>query len=289
MAAFTALAAAISSGLGFVDMARWAATQQRAFHDLFTQLMGMNGGGFLAGTALIGASFAYGFLHAAVPGHGKFLIAGAGLSSRIGAFRLVGISLLASLTQAVTGIVLVYGSFSLLDITAGWAMSATNNILIPASYAAIAVIALILIRRSLVGFSRIWAAPDDTGHSHDGSCNHRHGPSIEETDAIRSWRDAAMLVLGIGLRPCTGAVFVLVAAWRMNLLVVGAVAAFAMAIGTGMLISLVALSATSARGATLMAAGAQYARVLVPVLQFIAGVTILLVALAFLIAPFTPL
>ncbi|MEM8664700.1 MAG: hypothetical protein AAGF49_11350, partial [Pseudomonadota bacterium] len=91
------------------------------------------------------------------------------------------------------------------------------------------------------------------------------------------------------LRPCTGAVFVLVAAWRMNLFVVGAASAFAMALGTGAFISLVALSAASARGATLFAAGAQYARVAVPVLQMIAGVAILLVALAFLFVTVLPI
>ncbi|MEO1103099.1 MAG: hypothetical protein AAFW98_05125 [Pseudomonadota bacterium] len=285
--AFLAMAVALSSGLGLIDMARWAATQQRAFYEMVQQLLALEGGSIIASTALIGACLAYGFVHAAIPGHGKFLIAGAGLASRITALRLVGLSLMASAAQAVTAIVLVYGSFALLDITAGWAMEVTDRILIPASYVAILVIALILIRRAARGLMAL-VRPATDGHNHGPGCNHRHGPTVEEADAIRSWRDAAMLVAGIGLRPCTGAVFVLVAAWRMNLVWVGVAAAFAMALGTGAFISLVALSATSARGATLFAAGAQYARVAVPVLQMLAGVAILLVALAFLTVSLFP-
>lgn len=296
--AFLALAGALSSGLGLVDMARWAAAQQRAFHDMVSQLLALDGGSTAATFALVGACLAYGFIHAAVPGHGKFLIAGAGLASRMSAMRLVGLSVLASLAQAVTAIVLVYGSFTLLDITAGWAMSATDRVLVPASYLAIAAIAVVLIRRALRGLAAVTSRGSANAHDHDhdhdhghdhAGCDHRHAPTIEEVDALRSWRDAVMLIAGIGLRPCTGAVFVLVAAWRIGLLWVGAGAAFAMALGTAAFISIVAVSAASARGATVFAAGASHARVVVPVLQLLAGVAILLVALAFLIATVLPL
>ena len=300
LAAFLALAGTLSSGLGLVDMARWAASQQRAFHNLVSQLLALDdGGGIAAPLALVGACLAYGFLHAAIPGHGKFLIAGAGLATRMSALRLVGLSALASLAQAVTAIVLVYGSFSLLDITAGWAMAATDRVLEPLSYLAIAGIAIVLIRRAVHGLAAWWPSlvgksgadhDHDHDHHHDhADCNHRHGPTLEEADAIRSWRDALALIVGIGLRPCTGAIFVLVAAWRLNLLAVGAAAAVAMAVGTGAFISLVAISAASARGATLFAAGSRYAGVAVPLIQLVAGVAILLIALAFMLVSLIPL
>ncbi|MBJ3777602.1 nickel/cobalt transporter [Acuticoccus mangrovi] len=320
---FTATAAVLSSGLGLVDMARWAAEQQRAFHTMVNELLGVNRHGGLASLGLVGACLAYGFLHAAIPGHGKFLIAGAGIASRISTVRLVGLSLAASLAQAATAIALVYGSFALLDITAGWAMAATDQILVPLSYLAILAIGLILIRRAISGFHGIWreqaarfgliapalAASDDHHHTHDHhahddhthgehvhdhdhdglcGCGHRHAPTPQEVEAIRSWRDAAMLVIGIGLRPCTGAVFVLVAAWRMHLFTVGAVAAVAMALGTGTFISLVAISATTARGATLFAAGVRNVGLAVPILQLGAGVAITLISVAFLIAGIWP-
>jgi len=292
-AGFLATAAILSSGLGLVDMARWAAEQQRAFHTMVQKLLALDGGGNAAAAGLVFACLAYGFVHAAIPGHGKFLIAGAGIASRISAIRLVGLSVAASFAQAVTAILLVYGSFSLLDITAGWAMTATDRVLIPLSYVAILVFGVILIRRALRGFA---AALRRAGlpevHDHDGDCHagcrHRHAPTPEEADAIRNWKDAAMLIAGIGLRPCTGAVFVLVAAWRMDLLAVGAASTFAMAVGTGAFISMVAVSATTARSATLIAAGMKNAGIAVPVLQLIAGAAIALIALAFLAVSLIP-
>lgn len=282
---FALLAVLMSSGLGLVDMARWAAAQQRAFHTMVGELISVREAGPLAVTALIGACFGYGFVHAAIPGHGKFLIAGAGLASRMSLSRLVALSAAASLAQAVSAMTLVYGGFALLDITAGWAMTATDRVLIPLSYLAILAIGLILVRRALRGLSAVagdlrWRL----GHGEEAGCGHRHGPTVAEAEAIGGWRDAVMLIASIGLRPCTGAVFVLVAAWRMDLLAVGAGAAVAMAVGTGAFVSLVALSAVTARGATLFAAGASRARVAVPLLQLVAGAAICLISVSFIAA-----
>ncbi len=161
VAAFFALAVALSTGLGLVDLAHWAGAQKRAFYDMITQLLSMEGSNALsASVTLLGACLAYGFIHAAVPGHGKFLIAGAGLASRMTALRLVVLSGLASLAQALTAIVLVYGSFSVLDITAGWAQMATDVVLVPASYVAVIVISLVLIRRAWRGMN-VWFEPAD--------------------------------------------------------------------------------------------------------------------------------
>lgn len=297
--AFGAMTAVLSSGLGVFDMAHWAAKQQRAFHSMLGQLLSIQGGGVVASTSLIGACLIYGFLHAAVPGHGKFLIAGAGLASRITTLKLVGLSMAASLAQAATAVILVYGSFSLLDITVGWAMAATTHVLVPLSYVAVLLIGIVLVHRALKGFEAIAVRRRHAeGHAHHGSgahshhgrghcgCNHRHGPTTDEAAAISSWRDAAMLIAGIGIRPCTGAVFVLVAAWRMDILAVGGAAAVAMALGTGAFTSLVAVSATTARSATLFAASAKNVGVAVPTLQLLAGGAIVLLSALFLAATF---
>lgn len=309
VAFFGLTAALLSSGLGLVDMARWAARQQTAYYNEMMHLLLELRSDPMAGVWLAGACLTYGFVHAAIPGHGKFLIAGAGIASRTSAARLVALSLAASLAQGVTAIVLVYGSFSLLQITAGWAFEASDKVLAPLSALAILFIAVILIRRAARGLQAFLARQAgrlDTlhsghdhghhahgdGHVHDHDedgvcgCGHRHGPTLEEVDALRSWRDVAMMIAGIGLRPCTGAVFVLAAAWRMDLLGVGAASAIAMALGTGAFISLVAVSAATARGATLFATGVKHAGIAVPLLQLLAGVAIALIATALLLAPF---
>lgn len=290
-AAFVVVAALLSSGLGLVDMARWAAAQQKAFHSMVSGLLSLKDGGWLAFMGLMAACLGYGFVHAAVPGHGKFLVAGAGLASRVSAVRLVALSMAGSLAQALTAIALVYGSFAALDITAGWAMDATNRVLIPASTLAIAVIGAVLARRGWRGLAgrRTAGACGHAAHGHEAGCGHRHGPTLSEADAVHGWRDAAALVFGIGIRPCTGAVFVLVAAWRIDLLAVGAAAAVMMALGTGALTSLVAVSATTARGATVLSAGIGRAGLVLPALQLLAGGAIVLAALALLVVGLLPL
>lgn len=290
---FAAMLTVLSSGLGLVDAARWASTQQRAYYEMMQQLLQHRG--TMASAGLVGACFVYGIVHAAVPGHGKFVIAAAGVASRISALRLVGLALISSLAQAVTAIVLVYGAFWLMSSTAGFAMDASRYVLEPLSAVVIAGVGVVLVRRALRGFDAFWALQGwrlrglrggrPTAARHD-DCGHRHAPTAAEADAIGTWRDAALVVVSIGLRPCTGAVFVLAAAWRFGLVVPGAVGAVAMALGTGLVVSLVAVSAATARGATLFAAGVKHAGVAVPVLQLAAGALIVLVGLAFLLAPF---
>lgn len=276
VAAFLAVGAMLSSGLGLVDLARWAAAQQKAFHAMMGDLIALKDGGPLALVALLGACLVYGFVHAAVPGHGKFLVAGAGVASRLSTLRLVSLAVAGSLTQALTAIVLVYGSFALFNITAGWAMGATDRVLIPLSTLAILAIGLVLARRGMLGLAE----------RRKHTCNHRHGPTVEEAERVQRLRDAVMLVIGIGLRPCTGAIFVLVAAWRMDLLIVGALGAVVMALGTGALTALVAVSATTARGATVFAAGMERSGVTVPLLQILGGGAIVLASIALLLAGF---
>jgi ABC-type nickel/cobalt efflux system permease component RcnA len=72
----------------------------------------------------------------------------------------------------------------------------------------------------------------DTGHVHGPDCGHAHGPTIEEVEGVRSFRDALALVAGIALRPCSGALFVLVLTWQLGIAMAGVVGAFVMGLGT---------------------------------------------------------
>lgn len=87
-------------------------------------------------------------------------------------------------------------------------------------------------------------------HDHaDGQCaaGCRHMPTIQEAENIEGWRDIAALVLSIGLRPCSGALIVLIISWHFGLLAVGALGTVAMAVGTGLVVAMVALFATTVR------------------------------------------
>jgi nickel/cobalt transporter (NicO) family protein len=273
---------------GFDLLARWAASGQREVQgDMAGAIRALKAEEAGALTALIGLAFAYGFFHAVGPGHGKMLIGGYGLGRRVPALRLSLIALASSLAQAGTAIALVYGGIFLLGWTRERVEGIAEDWLAPASYAAIGLLGLWLVWRGLRGLR---PAPAPHGHihhhHHDAHCGHAHGPTVEEVARVASFRDAALLIGGIAMRPCTGAIFLLIICWRLGIDAAGIAGAVAMALGTATVTIAVALVSTTAREGTLagFASGPSAARVL-PALELAAGALIAAAAVA-LLAPF---
>lgn len=274
---------------GFDTIARWAALNQREVQgDMAGAIRALKGGEAGALLALMGLAFAYGFFHAAGPGHGKMLIGGYGLGRRVPALRLSVIALASSLAQAGTAIGLVYGGIFLLDWTRERVQGIAEDWLAPASYAAIAALGLWLVWRGLSGLR---AAPARQGHhdhphGHGEHCGHAHGPTVEEVARVTSLRDAVLLVGGIALRPCTGAIFLLIICWRLGVDAAGIAGALAMALGTATVTVAVALVSSTARESALAGfASGPAARRVLPALELSAGALIVAAAFA-LLRPF---
>src|SRR3546814_20444821 len=92
-------------------MIAWIFDQQRTLHrELAQDLRNLgSGGGEEAGLGLILASFLYGILHAAGPGHGKAVLAAYMLTHRERVARGVRLAAAAGHTQGLTALVPVYG------------------------------------------------------------------------------------------------------------------------------------------------------------------------------------
>jgi ABC-type nickel/cobalt efflux system permease component RcnA len=278
---------------GFDDLARWAAQNQRAVQeDMAGAIRGLKAGHAGAFMGLMALAFAYGFFHAAGPGHGKMLIGGYGLGRRVPALRLSLIALAASLAQALTAIALVYGGIFLIGWTRERVEGVAETWLTPLSYAAIGALGLWLVWRGLRGLRPAPAAQGghhhhhDRDHVHDAHCGHAHGPTAEEVARVASLRDAALLIGGIALRPCTGALFLLIICWRLGVDAAGIAGVFAMALGTATVtIAVALLSATAREGALAGLAAGPAARRVLPALELTAGALILAAAAA-LLAPF---
>lgn len=279
----------------------WAAGHQRSFQNRIAgSLRALRAGEPGAIMALMLVCFAYGFFHAIGPGHGKVLVGGYGLARKTPWIRLGGVALLSSLGQAVTAVVLVYGAITLLQLGRDSLIGLAEKTMAPISYGAIVAIGLWLLLRGGRKFLRR-AAPHsevlqssehnhdhshDHGHSHDhngsevcSECGHRHGPSLEEVSGLQTWREAAVLIGGIAVRPCTGALFVLVITWQMGIALAGIAGAFAMALGTALVTITVGLAALGLRGGALaIFARSGRAAQFVPVLEICAGFLVVLVA-----------
>lgn len=245
------------------DVARWAAYQQRDVQNaIAAAVTALRRGEPGALATLIGGAFAYGFVHAVGPGHGKALIGGAAIGSTATARRMAGLALISSLAQSGTAVLLVYGGLGLLAFGATQAMDLTERWLMPASALAMAGIAGVLILRGgrallAVPAPALAGVPHGHAHDHDHGpdcgCGHRHAPTPEEVANVHSLRDALALVAGVAIRPCTGALILLVIAWRSDLVWPGFAAVVAMGLGTASFVTVVAVSAVAARNAALFA------------------------------------
>lgn len=278
------LGAAMFWGLGLGEpLLRWASEGQRMFQSAMAgALRALRAGDPGALTALLAMCFAYGFFHAVGPGHGKILIGGYGLARRVRMAPLAGLAVMSSLAQSVTAILLVYGGLWLL----GWGRvdmeTAAETVLAPLSSAAIAGIGLWLAWRGLrVLMLRARAQP---ATSTGACCGHSHGPAPDDVARLTSLRDALVLVAGVAIRPCTGALFLLLVTWRMDVVFAGILGTFAMGIGTSSVTIAVALVAASARESAFAALpGAAAAQRIAPVLEVSAGLLVATLALSLLV------
>lgn len=91
------------------------------------------------------------------------------------------------------------------------------------------------------------------GHAHAhgevcSTCGHRHAPDPTLLAGERfSWKAAWSAIVAVGIRPCSGALIVLTFAFLNGLYVAGIASVFAMALGTGITVSILATLAVTAK------------------------------------------
>ncbi|UPR34139.1 nickel/cobalt transporter [Vibrio cyclitrophicus] len=79
-------------------------------------------------------------------------------------------------------------------------------------------------------------------HSHtDCGCGHQHVADADAINKASTLREYAGIIVTIGVRPCTGAIMVLLFANMVGLYRMGVLSAFAMAVGTALTTSLIAM------------------------------------------------
>jgi nickel/cobalt exporter len=237
-----------------------------------------------ANAALLAVCFTYGVLHAAGPGHGKVVIGGYGMGRRVPLVSLSLISFAASLAQAGVAVAFVYASVALLGWTRAQAHGVADELMAPIGTAAICGVGLWLIWRGLRSLRRQFAEKAQSRHVHGEHCSHAHGPTVGDMDCLTHWRDVAVLITGIALRPCTGALFLLILTWQLGIGASGVAGAFAMGLGTSVItIGVAILSVWSREGALASLPTQAVARAL-PWFELIAGGLVVVIALSLFVS-----
>ncbi len=93
------------------------------------------------------------------------------------------------------------------------------------------------------------------GDEHASAWGHGHGPEPEELAGPGGWQRGLSAIVAVGLRPCSGAIIVLVFALAQGLFWAGVAATFVMGLGTAITVAAIATLAVGFRSAAAQFAG----------------------------------
>jgi len=251
----------------------WILAKQSEFYrEMSTTIRAAKSDGSAVWT-LLAISFAYGIFHAAGPGHGKAVISSYLVANEETARRGIVLSFASAMLQALVAVALVAILAWLLSSTARTMCSAEKAIEI-ASYALIAAFGARLVWTKGGGFMRALQAKPvpamaaahhhhhdhhrhdhdhhDHGHAHDDHVHddhagHSHGPTPDQLAGPGGWQRGLGAIFAVGLRPCSGAILVLVFALAQGLFWAGIAATFVMGLGTAITVATIAVVAVSAK------------------------------------------
>jgi nickel/cobalt transporter (NicO) family protein len=246
----------------------WILTKQSEFYrEMSTTIRAAKSDGSAVWT-LLAISFAYGIFHAAGPGHGKAVISSYLVANQETARRGIVLSFASALMQSLVAVAIVAVCAWLLNATAKTMCGAEKAIEI-ASYALIAAFGVRLVWTKGGGFMRALQAKPvpaiagaahhhhhhrdhghhhhDANHVHDEHCGHSHGPAPSDLAGPGGWQRGLGAILAVGIRPCSGAILVLVFALAQGLFWAGIAATFVMGLGTAITVATIAVIAVSAR------------------------------------------
>ena len=259
--------------------AGWILAKQAEFYRMLSGLIRAAKADGSAAYTLLGVSFLYGIFHAAGPGHGKAVISSYLVANNETWRRGIVLSFASAMLQAFTAIAIVGIAAALLGATAK-AMGETVRVIEIVSYALIVLIGLRLLWVKGRAFLRLLRGEKPAHHAHDHNHHHHdhvhqhghdhhhghthshhhdhdeeasawahaHAPKPQELTGRHWLRHGLAAIVAVGLRPCSGAIIVLVFALAQGLFWIGVASTFVMGIGTAITVAAIATLAVGARG-----------------------------------------
>jgi nickel/cobalt exporter len=245
----------------------WLQQQQQVFYASLTNALANLRNDWTAFWVLGGLSFLYGVFHAAGPGHGKVVISSYMVANERQLRQGVALSAASALLQSLVAIGFVLVLAGILNFTST-ALGVAAHWVGAVSYGLVALLGLWLVMRKVLGWGHDHPvsarARDHAGHHHhhlqDDNHVHTHphdhqhletGEHLHHAvgpgDLRANWREQLGVVLAVGLRPCSGALVVMVFALSQGLLAAGVVAVLLMGLGTAITVAVLASLAVMAK------------------------------------------
>lgn len=250
----------------------WILAKQAEFYRMLSGLIRAAKADGSAAYTLLGISFLYGVFHAAGPGHGKAVISSYLVANNETWRRGIVLSFASAILQALTAIAIVGVGAAFLGATAK-AMGNTVRVIEIVSYALILLIGLRLLwvkGKAFLRALRLKEGPHVHDRTHDHTHEHGHGhhhhqdhdhvrdhdasawshghaPEPSELAGAHWLRRGLTAIVAVGLRPCSGAIIVLVFALAQGIFWIGVASTFVMGLGTAITVAAIATLAVAAR------------------------------------------
>lgn len=213
------------------------------------------------GVMLMLFSFIYGLLHSVGPGHGKVIITAYLATHPLKLCSSLLLTIAASAIQGIVAIILVtVVTFALqlssrsLHQSSFWMEKGSYLLIVLVGgmlcyRAARSLLAIAKTNRRSSAMTVTSLKPIDADHIHSANCGcgHRHLPTEHELSNGGGWKTKLAIIFSIGLRPCSGAILVLLFSKVIDAYYWGMASAMVMAVGTATTISLLALFVHFAR------------------------------------------
>ncbi|WP_034947015.1 nickel/cobalt transporter [Erwinia oleae] len=210
-----------------------------------------------AGLALMAFSLIYGVLHAAGPGHGKVVIATFLATHPTRVKTSLRLTLAAAVVQGLVAIGLVtvlLGALGLssrqLHLSSFW-LEKGSYLLVVALGLSVCWRAVKNLRQTLRPPVYKRMLPVEHQHHTGCGCGHQHVPDDAALAQAVSLKTQVMVVLSMGLRPCSGAIMMLLFSKVIGVYGWGVLSALVMALGTALTVSLMALLVQMSRALAL--------------------------------------
>ena len=207
-----------------------------------------------SGMTLAGFSLVYGVIHAIGPGHGKIVITTYLATHPSRLKSSLKLTFASAIVQGLVAILLVSVVLGVLQLSSRQ-LHQSSFWMERGSFILVMLLGLLLCWRAL---KRVWQtikslrpAPamrirrlsplGNEAHIHDEhcGCEHQHVPSDQQLQAGGDLRTQVAIVLAMGLRPCSGAIMVLLFAKVIGVYSWGVISAITMAVGTSLTVSLI--------------------------------------------------
>ncbi|CNI87031.1 MULTISPECIES: nickel/cobalt transporter [Yersinia] len=255
------------AGGGYVAWLYWpellfkTVVWQKSMHQQMAQLLQqVKVNPHQTGLALMVFSLIYGVLHAMGPGHGKVVIVTYLATHPAQLKSSLKLTFAASVLQGGVAILLVTVLLGILRLSSRY-LHQSSFWLEKGSFLLVIALGILLCLRAIkrlylqikrlkpqkMNIQQIQPLSADHVHSDNCGCGHRHMPSTQELQAGDDWRTRLAIILAMGMRPCSGAIMVLLFSKVLGVYWWGILSAIAMAIGTSLTISLLALFVHYAR------------------------------------------